>query len=358
MKRLNITNNKRGITLVALIITVIVLLILAMVSIRLIMNGGIINKANHGVDSYADSEINEKINLAYKEYQMGKFSDNQYSFESALQKTGLNIKSVVENNNAYTVTVVTRNGDKEFIVGDVASNSANTEQASRTIYFQKPSGWVGNTVYCWMWGVDGNQSEVYNAEQFPGVAMENVQGKTNIYSYTIPEDDTNYNLYSNVIFTTEAETNVPTTSINIRTNSTVDLQFSTSNINKIFVPTAYSDASNSNKIRIFVYSYFYPAGTNNSKAYVWNSNNSKADWPGETMQSCGLDRYSYIVDRNTYPNIIFNRGQDSSDKNQKSQSRDMTVPTEQDLTYVGYGNQTDGIWGHFLCDGIWTNYTN
>ena len=36
----------------------------------------------------------------------------------------------------------------------------------------------------------------------------------------------------------------------------------------------------------------------------------------------------------------------------------MTVPTEQDLTYVGYGNQTDGLWGHFLCDGIWTNYTN
>ena len=55
MKRLNITNNKRGITLVALIITVIVLLILAMVSIRLIMNEGIINKANHGVGSYADS---------------------------------------------------------------------------------------------------------------------------------------------------------------------------------------------------------------------------------------------------------------------------------------------------------------
>ena len=40
--------NNKGITLVALIITIIVLLILAIVSIRLVMNGGIIDRAEKG----------------------------------------------------------------------------------------------------------------------------------------------------------------------------------------------------------------------------------------------------------------------------------------------------------------------
>ena len=52
-----IQNTNRGITLVALIITVIVLLILAMVSIRLIMNGGIINRAERGTTAYTEAEI-------------------------------------------------------------------------------------------------------------------------------------------------------------------------------------------------------------------------------------------------------------------------------------------------------------
>ena len=47
-----IPNTNHGITLVALIITIIVLLILAMVSIRLVMNGGIIGKAESGTQTY------------------------------------------------------------------------------------------------------------------------------------------------------------------------------------------------------------------------------------------------------------------------------------------------------------------
>ena len=45
-------NTQSGITLVALIITIIVLLILAMVSIRLVMNGGIIDRAEKGTQAY------------------------------------------------------------------------------------------------------------------------------------------------------------------------------------------------------------------------------------------------------------------------------------------------------------------
>jgi flagellar basal body-associated protein FliL len=52
---------EQGITLVALIITIIVLLILAMVSIRLVMNGGIIDRADNSVKTYSNEEIAEQL---------------------------------------------------------------------------------------------------------------------------------------------------------------------------------------------------------------------------------------------------------------------------------------------------------
>ena len=64
-----IRNTEHGITLVALIITVIVLLILAIVSIRLVINGGIIDRAEKGTESYSEAEIKEQIKLAYSECQ-------------------------------------------------------------------------------------------------------------------------------------------------------------------------------------------------------------------------------------------------------------------------------------------------
>ena len=66
--------NNSGITLVALIITIIVLLILAMVSIRLVMNGGIIDKSKSAVDNYSEEEIQEQIKLSYAEWQTARWT--------------------------------------------------------------------------------------------------------------------------------------------------------------------------------------------------------------------------------------------------------------------------------------------
>ena len=90
--------NNKGITLVALIITIIVLLILAMVSIRLVMNGGIIDKSKNAVDKYSQEEVMEKIKLAYQEYQMSQYTDNPMSLQSALD-------------NAFGTGVATVSGD-------------------------------------------------------------------------------------------------------------------------------------------------------------------------------------------------------------------------------------------------------
>ena len=58
-------NNQRGITLVALVITIIILIILAGIGISVVLGeNGLIEKAKSGAASYQDESIKEKINLA------------------------------------------------------------------------------------------------------------------------------------------------------------------------------------------------------------------------------------------------------------------------------------------------------
>ena len=58
---------QKGITLIALIITIIVMLILAGVSINIIQNQGIITKSKTAVDKYQEEEIKEQIDNLNKE---------------------------------------------------------------------------------------------------------------------------------------------------------------------------------------------------------------------------------------------------------------------------------------------------
>ena len=51
-------------------ITIIVLLILATVSISLVINSGIITKSKSAIDKYGNEEEKEQIQLGYNEYKM------------------------------------------------------------------------------------------------------------------------------------------------------------------------------------------------------------------------------------------------------------------------------------------------
>ena len=109
--------SKSGITLVALIITIIVLLILAMVSIRLVMNGGIIDKSKNAVDKYSNEEIMEQIKLAYQEYQMSQYTDNPLTLQQAMDKAF--------GEGVATVSGDATNGYKVKVKGIVYPLSAN-----------------------------------------------------------------------------------------------------------------------------------------------------------------------------------------------------------------------------------------
>ena len=108
--------SQNAITLVALIITIIILLILAIVSIRLVMNGGIIDRAERGTQAYSEAEIQEQIKLAYSEWQTAQWTSDagdaatfvQTRLRTALNDNGL---TVTGSNGAFTVTLT---GGKQY----------------------------------------------------------------------------------------------------------------------------------------------------------------------------------------------------------------------------------------------------
>lgn len=92
------TRMEKGITLVALIITIVVLLILATVAINSIQNEGIIGHAENAADKYTDAEAQEKATLAKTEFLLKKVTngfeegESQIEAEYIAQKlTGTNI---------------------------------------------------------------------------------------------------------------------------------------------------------------------------------------------------------------------------------------------------------------------------
>ena len=48
--------NQHGITLVALVVTIVILIILATISISIVLNGGLVDKATKGKDLYENEQ--------------------------------------------------------------------------------------------------------------------------------------------------------------------------------------------------------------------------------------------------------------------------------------------------------------
>lgn len=118
--------SQKGITLIALVITIIVLLILASVSIAMLTgNNGILQKAQTAKESSAEAEGEEKINLAIlavKTQTNGGF--DQYLLQKELEKYGL---TGTKGENETTVTV----NEKTYMIddeGNVTSKNATDAQ--------------------------------------------------------------------------------------------------------------------------------------------------------------------------------------------------------------------------------------
>ena len=120
---------ERGITLIALVITIIVLLVLAGVSLSLAFaDNGILKQAQNGVEKHNEADIEEQIKLAYLTYKMtkeGKTTKTEKDFIQEYLQESFN--------------------DSGLKVTDVNEIFAVTLSNGKTIYFNSVSGKVVNS---------------------------------------------------------------------------------------------------------------------------------------------------------------------------------------------------------------------
>ena len=132
--------NNKGITIVALVITIIIMLILAGVTVKIATGGGIIDKTKNTSDEIEIEQEKEKVKSGYLSYKTAKMVDDnaQLFVENAQPPTG-NATSgwtviFTKTNNEYKLTkdgkvTLTKqngidviwidNGDDTFTKGDV-----------------------------------------------------------------------------------------------------------------------------------------------------------------------------------------------------------------------------------------------
>ena len=197
--------SQKGITLVALIITIIVLLILAMVSIRLVMNGGIIDKSKSAVDKYSEEELQEQIKLAYSDWQLGQYTGETRTAAEFMQAklnsiygTGA-VTNVTETNGTFEVTFANGKGYSYNVSTGTAAKVVKWNDNGNNTFTHSETGQtveVGDTVYYnsgvaayegegasqgkWgILGVENGKLLIMSKENVASVPLEGKQGYLN-----------------------------------------------------------------------------------------------------------------------------------------------------------------------------------
>ena len=168
--------NNRGITLIALVITIIVLLILAGVSIAMLTGeNGILTQAQNAKNDTEEAQDKEKINLAVSEAQIG---DNEY------QKLDTNnLQEAIDNQFEGRNVIVSGNGDGTFTVS-VLDRLKDYIISGNTV--QEERDWneiMKNAV------APESQNEERN-EGIIGIGSDGNPVDMDLWQYTLSEDST------------------------------------------------------------------------------------------------------------------------------------------------------------------------
>ena len=117
-------NNQRGITLVALVITIIVLLILAMVSIKIAIDGGLIGKSNEAVTVHEEAKTKESVQLAVARCYMTKEGLTAENLKKALKEQKIEVEEDNINLEDKKVTIA----GKEYELEEKKNNNNSTTE--------------------------------------------------------------------------------------------------------------------------------------------------------------------------------------------------------------------------------------
>ena len=111
--------SSRGITLVGLLISIIILLIVATISINFFINEKILDSAIKGTEEHFYSEIKEQVKLAYNEWKINKETENRLQLkdivEDKLNKSyGTDNVNVIERGHCILVKVIKAGKEYEY----------------------------------------------------------------------------------------------------------------------------------------------------------------------------------------------------------------------------------------------------
>ena len=127
-------NTQKGITLVALVITIIVLLILAMVSIKIAIDGGLIGKSNEAVTIHEEAQMKESVQLAVAQCYMTKEGLTAENLKKALKENGIEeskIDSIDIANGKVTID------GKEYELEEKKNNNNSATEAKDYSYTEE-----------------------------------------------------------------------------------------------------------------------------------------------------------------------------------------------------------------------------
>ena len=108
--------NQKGITLVALIITIIVMLILAGVSISLVVGeNGVLTQAENAGDATARAEAEQAVQLAFADLMMQYYGETTSTGKTAVYSS-TNVKKAIEDNGGKNVTAAADAAEGSYTV--------------------------------------------------------------------------------------------------------------------------------------------------------------------------------------------------------------------------------------------------
>ena len=126
---MNKLKNKKGITLIALVVTVVVLIILAGVSINAVLgNNGIIKKANQAASVTKEAEVKEAINRTILEFYLTNDYETLEDFLKAKAEDG-SIDSVTKNADG---TLTVKKGEYSVTVENKTNSSNGSSSGGST----------------------------------------------------------------------------------------------------------------------------------------------------------------------------------------------------------------------------------
>lgn len=106
---------EKGITLIALVVSVIVLLILAGVTLSLSTKNGLVQKTEIIANKHEESELEEKVKMAYSEFKIAKTTNIEFTFKEAIDNEDIVYKNFDEDDEKYYITVLLKSGIEKLI---------------------------------------------------------------------------------------------------------------------------------------------------------------------------------------------------------------------------------------------------